>query len=83
MTKGNINRSSWTLYRWMVHVTKALNDSTIRNKFFREHANMASELLSEFEESMGVRPEHRWNYGKKSPRPNYTIGEKHEQSRTV
>lgn len=41
-----------SLYRWMEHVTKALNDSTIRNKFFREQTNQAKVAFEEFRTEM-------------------------------
>lgn len=39
---------AFALYRWMEHVTQALTDSTIRNKFFREHAQAAEREFEEF-----------------------------------
>lgn len=44
--------SGAALYRWMFHVTKALSDSTIRNKFFREHVNAVEREFAEFSENI-------------------------------
>lgn len=47
MKKKTVNMAV-ALYRWMEHVTKALSDSTIRNKFFREQVEGAKREFEEF-----------------------------------
>lgn len=44
--------SGAALYRWMYHVTKALSDSTIRNKFFREQVNAVEREFAAFSEGL-------------------------------
>lgn len=49
--------SGYALYRWMKAVTHALNDSTIRNKFFRVQVLMVQEAFRTFEAGLGIESE--------------------------
>lgn len=44
--------ASLALYRWMEHVTKALSDSTIRNKFFHEHVEATRRAWEDFKKAV-------------------------------
>ena len=50
MTKKS--EASLALYRWMEHVTKALSDSTIRNKFYREQVAAVDRAWVEFQRAL-------------------------------